>query len=91
MNKAEFIKVMADKAGFTQKDAGIAFEAMVATVVEALKAGDKIAIAGFGSFELKNKKATQKINPLTKKVVKVDAKNVPVFKFGNSFKQIFNS
>lgn len=90
MNKGEFIKAMADKAGFTQKDAGIAFEAMVATVVEALKAGDKVAIAGFGSYELKTKAATQKVNPLTKKVVKVPAKKVPAFKFGNSFKQIFN-
>ncbi len=91
MNKAEFIKVMADKAGFTQKDAGIAFEAMVATIVETLKAGDKIAIAGFGSYELKKKAAAVKINPLTKKKVKVAAKNVPAFKFGNSFKQIFNA
>lgn len=91
MNKAEFIKVMADKAGFTQKDAGIAFEAMVSTVVDALKAGDKISIAGFGSFELKKKPAGEKFNPLTKKKVKVAAKAVPVFKFGNSFKQIFNA
>ena len=90
MNKGEFIKAMADKAGFTQKDAGIAFEAMVATVVEALKAGDKVAIAGFGSYELKTKAATQKVNPLTKKVVKVPAKKVPAFKLGNSFKQIYN-
>lgn len=90
MNKAEFIKVMADKAGFTQKDAGVAFEAMVATVVEALKKGDKIAIAGFGSYELKKKPAGEKFNPLTKKKVKVSAKCVPSFKFGNSFKAIFN-
>ncbi len=91
MNKAEFIKVMSDKAGFTQKDAGIAFEAMVATVVEALKKGDKISIAGFGSFELKKKAESKKFNPLTKKEVKVPAKSVPSFKFGNSFKQIFNA
>ena len=90
MNKAEFIKVMADKAGFTQKDAGIAFEAMVVTIVEALRKGEKIAIAGFGSFELKKKAATKKFNPLTKKEVKVPAKSVPTFKFGNSFKQVFN-
>ena len=49
MNKSEFIKAFAEKANFTQKDAGIAFEAMVATVVEALKKGEKIAIAGFGT------------------------------------------
>jgi len=91
MNKAEFIKAVADKAGFTQKDAGIAFEAMVATIVETLKKGDKIALAGFGSFEIKSKAASVKFNPLTKKQVKVAAKKVPAFKFGNSFKQVFNA
>ncbi len=90
MNKSEFIKVMADKAGFTLKDAGVAFEAMVATVVETLKTGEKIGIPGFGSFELKRKPAGMKFNPLTKTKIKVAAKNVPAFKFGNSFKQLFN-
>ena len=90
MNKSEFIKAFADKANFTQKDAGIAFEAMVSTIVEALKKGEKIAIAGFGSYELKSRAARTGINPLTKKAVKIKACKVPAFKFGNSFKELFN-
>ncbi len=89
MNKSEFIKAFADKANFTQKDAGIAFDAMVATIVETLKKGEKIAIAGFGSYELKARAARTGINPLTKKEIKIKACKVPVFKFGNSFKGIF--
>ena len=53
MNKQQFIKEFADKANFTQKDAGIAFDAMVATIADTLKKGEKIQIAGFGSFEIK--------------------------------------
>ncbi len=90
MNKAEFIKAFAEKANFTQKDAGIAFEAMVATIVDTLKKGDKIAIAGFGSYEIKKKAARVGINPMTKQKVKIAATKVPAFKFGNSFKAIFN-
>ena len=90
MNKSEFIKAFADKANFTQKDAGIAFDAMVSTIVEALKKGEKIAIAGFGSYELKSRAARKGINPLTKKEVNIKACKVPAFKFGNSFKEIFN-
>ena len=90
MNKSEFIKAFADKANFTQKDAGVAFEAMVATIVETLKKGEKIAIAGFGSYELKARAARTGINPLTKQEVKIKACKVPAFKFGNSFKEIFN-
>ena len=90
MNKSEFIKAFAEKANFTQKDAGIAFEAMVATVVDALKKGDKIAIAGFGTYEIKKKPARTGINPMTKQKVKIAPAKVPAFKFGNSFKAIFN-
>jgi len=90
MNKSEFIKAFAEKANFTQKDAGIAFEAMVATIVETLKKGEKIAIAGFGSYEVKTRGARTGINPLTKKEIKIKACKVPAFKFGNSFKEIFN-
>ncbi len=90
MNKSEFIKAFAEKANFTQKDAGIAFEAMVATIVDTLKKGDKIAIAGFGTYELKKKPARTGINPMTKQKVKIAASKVPAFKFGNSFKAIFN-
>ena len=90
MNKSEFIKAFAEKANFTQKDAGIAFEAMVATIVDTLKKGEKIAIAGFGTYEIKNKPARMGINPMTKQQVKIKASTAPNFKFGNSFKEIFN-
>ncbi len=91
MNKGEFIKAVAEKANCTQKDAGIVFDAVVDTIVSTLKGGDKIVIPGFGSFELASKAATTKINPLTKKPVKVAACKVPKFKFGKSFKAIFNA
>lgn len=90
MNKQQFIKAFAEKANFTQKDAGIAFEAMAAVVAETLKAGEKIQIAGFGTYELKKRAARNGINPLTKAKVKIPACNTPVFKFGNSFKDSLN-
>lgn len=86
MNKQQFIKAFADKAQFTQKDAGIAFEAMAETIAEALQAGEKIQIAGFGTFSMKKKAAKEGINPLTKEKVSVPEKDVPVFKFGDSFR-----
>ena len=91
MNKGDFIKAVAEKAQCTQKDAGIVFDAIVDTIVCALKKGEKIQIPGFGSFELTKKAATTKMNPLTKKPVKVAACSVPKFKFGKSFKAVFNA
>ena len=91
MNKGDFIKAVAEKANCTQKDAGIVFDSMVDTIISVLKGGDTIVIPGFGSFELVKKAATTKMNPLTKKTVKVAACKVPKFKFGKSFKAIFNA
>ena len=91
MNKGEFIKAVAEKANCTQTDAGIVFDGVVDTIGRSLNGGDKIVIPGFGSFELASKAATTKINPLTKKPVKVAACKVPKFKFGKSFKAIFNA
>lgn len=90
MNKQQFIKAFAEKAQFTQKDAGIAFEAMAETIVEALKTGEKIQIAGFGTFAVKKRAAREGINPLTKQKVSIAECNVPTFKFGNSFKDTLN-
>ena len=90
MNKAEFIKAFAEKAIFTQKDAGIAFDAMAATIADTLKREEKIQIAGFGTFEVKKRAAREGINPLTKQKVKIQACKVPSFKFGNSFKDMIN-
>ncbi len=87
MNKQQFIKAFADKAQFTQKDAGIAFEAMAETIAEVLKNGEKIQIAGFGTFSMKTKPASESRNPLTGERVSVPEKVVPVFKFGDSFKE----
>ena len=91
MNKGEFIKAMAEKAGFTNKDAATAYDAFVATITETLKAGDKVQLVGFGSFEVKDVPAKTGINPQTKEKVEIAAFKKPVLKFGRSFKDLFNA
>ena len=86
MNKGEFIKAMAEKAGFTNKDAAIAYDAFVATVTETLKAGDKVQLVGFGSFEVKERQARTGRNPKTGEAVEIAASKAPVFKAGKALK-----
>ncbi len=90
MNKGELIKVMAEKAGFTNKDAAIAYDAFVAAVTEALKAGEKVQLVGFGTFEVKNVEAHEAFNPQTKETVSVAACKKPVMKFGKAYKDLIN-
>ena len=90
MNKGELIKAIADKAGFTQKDATAAYDAFVEAVTEALKAGDKVQLVGFGTFEVKCVAAKTGINPQTKEKVEIAACKKPVMKFGKAYKDLFN-
>ena len=85
MNKGELIKAMAAKAGFTVKDATIAYDAMIETMTEALKAGEKIQLVGFGTMEVKEVPAKTGINPQTKEKVAIAACKKPVMKFGKAY------
>lgn len=90
MNKGEFLKAVAEKAGLTGRQADAAYKAFVETVVEELKRGEKVQLVGFGTFELQHKAARVAFNPLTKKKVKVAASNSPKLRVGKSFKGLFN-
>ncbi len=90
MNKGELIKAMAEKAGFTNKDASTAYEAFVEVVTEALKAGEKVQLVGFGTFEVKEVAEKVGINPQTKEKVAIPACKKPVMKFGKAYKDLFN-
>ena len=51
MNKTELIAKVADKSDITKKDAEKAVSAVIDTIVEAVAAGEKVQIVGFGTFE----------------------------------------
>lgn len=90
MNKGDFIKAIADNAGISVKDADAAYKAAVDAIVAALKAGDKVSLVGFGTFELKSKAARVGVNPRTGEKVTIAASNAPAIKFGKAFKDLFN-
>ena len=86
MNKTELVAAIAEKAGISKKDADAAVAAFVATVTDAMKAGDKVALIGFGTFEAKKRAARTGINPKTKETIKIAATKVPSFKAGQDLK-----
>ena len=89
MNKNELVRAIANNAGITLKDAGIALDSVVAALTEGLKKGEKIQISGFGTFEVKAKPAREGINPKTGAKIKIAASKVPAFKFGKAYKDSF--
>lgn len=90
MNKLDLTKAMAKKAELTQAQAAAAYDAFVETLTEALKAGEKVQLLGFGTFEVKDVPAKTGLNPRTKEKVQIPACKKPAVKFGESFKAKFN-
>ena len=86
MNKTELIGCVAEKSGLAKKDAEKAVNAVLDAVVETLKAGEKVQLVGFGSFETKQREARMGRNPKTKEPIQIPASKVPVFKAGKALK-----
>ena len=82
MNKTELVEKIAAKAGLTKVDAKKALDATVEAIKDALKAGDKVQLVGFGTFAVKEQPARQGINPATKQKITIAAKKVAKFKAG---------
>lgn len=88
MNKTELVAAIAEKAGLSKKDADKALNAFIETVEDALKAGDKIQLVGFGTFEVRERAARTCLNPQTKAKISVPASKVPAFKVGQGLKNL---
>ncbi len=88
MNKAAFVQQIAEKSGLDRKQADKALEAVIATIAEALKAGDKVQIMGFGTFEVKERAAHTGRNPATGEAIEIAASKTPVFKAGKTLREM---
>jgi len=91
MNKAELVVSVAEKAGLTKKDAEAAVNAFVASVEGALVKGGKVQLIGFGTFEIRQRKARQGRNPRNPgEIIPIAASKAPVFKAGKALKDAVN-
>lgn len=86
MNKTEFIKTVADKAGITLKDAKAAVDASLEVIQDEVAADHEVAFVGFGTFSKKTRAARKGINPATKQQIDIPETQVPFFKAGAVFK-----
>ena len=92
MNKTELVAAVAAQTGLTKKDIEATINAFTEVVEKELKKKDgKVQLIGFGTFEVKSRKARQGRNPQKPgEVVKIPASKAPVFKAGKAFKEAVN-
>ena len=91
MNKTELIDKIAASAGITKDQAKAALNATTNALKDALIAGDKIQLVGFGTFSVNERPAREGINPATKEKIQIAAKKVAKFKAGAELADALNN
>ncbi|HEX16009.1 MAG: hypothetical protein DRG33_06610 [Deltaproteobacteria bacterium] len=91
MKKAELIAKIADEAKIPRAAAERAINSFMKVVIEALKAGDKVSLPGFGTFMVAERAARKGRNPRTGEEIQIPAVKVPKFKIGKNLKEAVRS
>lgn len=90
MNKTELVTAIAERTELTKKDAEKALKAFIDVVGEELVKGEKVQLAGFGTFEVSERAERQGINPRTKETITIAASKAPKFKAMKALKDKVN-
>lgn len=90
MKKAELVEAIAKETGLTKADATRALEATFDVITKALKKGERVPVAGFGTFDVSKRKAREGRNPQTGEKVKIPARKAVTFKAGTALKESVN-
>lgn len=86
MTKTNIIEAVASKTGLKKKDAEAAVNAVISTIEESIIAGEKVQIAGFGTFETKIRGERNGRNPYTGEAIVIPAAKHVSFTVGKTLK-----
>lgn len=86
MNKTELVDSIVEKTGWSRREAEDAVKAFVETVTDAVASGEKVTVAGFGTFEKRARAARTARNPATGEPIKLKKTSVPAFRAGTAFR-----
>jgi len=87
MNKAELVEEVADQTGLTRKTSREAVDAVISAITDSLIRQEKVTLVGFGTFQVRERKARKGVNPQTRKTIQIPAKNVPKFRPGRGLRE----
>ena len=90
MTKSELIDALVQRRGIPRKTAEEVVNLIFSSMRDALVAGDRIEIRGFGSFKVRDYRGYVGRNPKTGQEIQVEPKVLPVFKVGKNLKSLLN-
>lgn len=90
MKKTEMMDALANETGLTKAEVQKVFEATFDLFKDELAKGNKVSVAGFGTFNVSKRNARTGRNPQTGETVKIPARNAVTFKAGTELKNVVN-
>jgi len=87
MNKAELVEEVADQTGLTKRTSKEAIDAVISAITDCLSREERVTLVGFGTFQVRERKARKGVNPQTRKAIQIPAKKVPKFKAGRDLRE----
>lgn len=87
MTKQEFIEDLSKKTGYSKKEVKKFIEIFTTTITDKVKSGEKVAVTGFGTFDLGTRAARRGRNPQTGEIIQIPAMKMPIFRAGKGLKE----
>jgi DNA-binding protein HU-beta len=88
LKKADLIDHVAERTGMKKRQATEVVDAVLGGIKETLSEGGRVQLAGFGTFEVRDRKARMGVNPVTKAPIHIQATRVPAFKAGKALRDV---
>ena len=90
MTKADIFEKVSSNLDYTKKESAELVEAVFSLIKSTLESGEKLKIAGFGNFEVKQKADRRGRNPQTGETITIEARRILTFKPSNVLKAAIN-
>ena len=87
MNKAELVEEVAGKVGLTKKETNNVVDAITSAITDSLVRNERVTLVGFGTFQVRERKARRGVNPQTRGTIQIPAKKVPKFRPGKELRE----
>jgi DNA-binding protein HU-beta len=87
MNKAGIVEAVHAKLGGTKVAAEEAVDTVISTIIDNLRGGDEVSIAGLGIFSVRQRAARTARNPRTGESIQIPAMKVPKFRAAKALKE----
>jgi len=86
VSKADLVGEVAEATGQSKKAVKETMDALLASMTSSIAKGSKVTLTGFGTFEVRKRKARTGVKPGTTEKIKIPASQYPAFKAGKSLK-----